>query len=45
MSALTRWLPSVPLLGWSHQYNRVTLITDFTVALVVGIILIQQSLA
>ncbi len=45
MSALTRWLPSVPLLEWSRQYNRETLINDLIAALIVTIMLIPQSLA
>ena len=45
MSALIRWLPSVPLLEWSRQYNRETLINDLIAALIVTIMLIPQSLA
>jgi sulfate permease, SulP family len=45
MSALIRWLPSVPLIEWSRQYNRETLINDLIAALIVTIMLIPQSLA
>jgi len=45
MSALTRWLPSVPLLDWGRQYNRETFTNDAVAALIVTIMLIPQSLA
>ncbi len=45
MTALTRWLPSVPLLEWGRQYNRETFINDLVAALIVTIMLIPQSLA
>ena len=45
MSALTRWLPSVPLLDWGRQYNRETFSSDLVAALIVTIMLIPQSLA
>jgi MFS superfamily sulfate permease-like transporter len=45
MSALSRWLPSVPLLAWGHSYNRETLTSDLVAALIVTIMLIPQSLA
>ncbi|MBT9464439.1 sulfate permease [Hydrogenophaga sp.] len=40
-----RWLPSLPLLRWGHQYNRDTLLGDGVAALIVTIMLIPQSLA
>lgn len=45
MIALTRWLPSVPLLDWGRQYNRETFTNDAVAALIVTIMLIPQSLA
>ena len=45
MTALTRWLPSVPLLDWGRQYNRETFTNDAVAALIVTIMLIPQSLA
>ncbi|MFM7698487.1 MAG: SulP family inorganic anion transporter [Limnohabitans sp.] len=45
MTALTRWLPSVPILDWGRQYNRETLTHDLVAALIVTIMLIPQSLA
>jgi SulP family sulfate permease len=45
MSALTRWLPSVPLLDWGRQYNRQTFTHDAVAALIVSFMLIPQSLA
>ena len=45
MTALTRWLPSVPLLDWGRQYNRDTFTNDAVAALIVTIMLIPQSLA
>ena len=45
MSALSRWLPSVPLLDWGRQYNRETFTNDAVAALIVNIMLIPQSLA
>lgn len=45
MSAITRWLPSVPLLEWGRQYDREALINDLVAALIVTIMLIPQSLA
>jgi SulP family sulfate permease len=45
MTALTRWLPSIPLLEWGRQYNRETFINDLVAALIVTIMLIPQSLA
>jgi sulfate permease, SulP family len=45
MTALSRWLPSVPLLDWGRQYNRDTFTNDAVAALIVTIMLIPQSLA
>jgi SulP family sulfate permease len=45
MTALSRWLPSVPLLDWGRQYNRETFTNDAVAALIVTIMLIPQSLA
>ena len=45
MSALKRWLPSVPLLDWGRQYNRETFANDAVAALIVTLMLIPQSLA
>jgi len=45
MTALSRWLPSVPLLDWGRQYNRDTFTNDMVAALIVTIMLIPQSLA
>jgi len=45
MTALTRWLPSLPLLEWGRQYNRDTFTNDVVAALIVTIMLIPQSLA
>ena len=45
MAALSRWLPSVPLLDWGRQYNRDTFTNDAVAALIVTIMLIPQSLA
>ena len=45
MTALTRWLPSLPLLDWGRQYNRETFTNDAVAALIVTIMLIPQSLA
>lgn len=40
-----RLLPSLPILGWGRQYDRVTLVSDLVAALIVTIMLIPQSLA
>ena len=45
MTALTRWLPSVPLLDWGRQYNRETFSNDLVAAVIVTVMLIPQSLA
>ena len=45
MTALTRWLPAVPLLDWGRSYNRDTFTNDAVAALIVTIMLIPQSLA
>ena len=45
MTALTRWLPSVPLLDWGRQYNRETFTNDLVAAVIVTVMLIPQSLA
>ena len=45
MTALSRWLPSVPLLEWGRAYNRETFTNDAVAALIVTIMLIPQSLA
>jgi SulP family sulfate permease len=43
MTALSRWLPSVPLLAWGRTYNRDTFTNDAVAALIVTIMLIPQS--
>ena len=45
MTALTRWLPSLPLLEWGRQYNRETFSNDLVAAVIVTVMLIPQSLA
>jgi sulfate permease, SulP family len=44
-SALSKWLPSVPILEWGRSYTRETFVSDGVAALIVTIMLIPQSLA
>ena len=37
MAALSRWLPSVPLLDWGRSYNRETFTNDAVAALIVTV--------
>lgn len=45
MTAVSRWLPSLPILEWGRQYNRESFTNDVAAALIVTIMLIPQSLA
>jgi len=45
MRAFSRWLPSLPVLEWSRQYNKEAFTSDLVAALIVTIMLIPQSLA
>lgn len=45
MTALSRWLPSLPILQWGRQYNQASFTNDIAAALIVTIMLIPQSLA
>ena len=45
MTALRRWLPSVPILVWGRAYNQESFTHDLVAALIVTVMLIPQSLA
>ena len=45
MSALIRWLPSVPILVWGRAYDKESFTHDLVAALIVTVMLIPQSLA
>ena len=45
MAALSRWLPSLPILQWGSQYNQESFSNDLVAALIVTVMLIPQSLA
>lgn len=44
-SALSRWLPTLPVLDWGRHYDRATLTGDLIAAAIVTLMLIPQSLA
>ena len=45
MSALSRWLPSAPILVWGRAYDKEAFTHDLVAALIVTVMLIPQSLA